>query len=180
MIRFDQGRRRFTYRVVGVAVHDNRVLVHRAGSEPFWTLPGGRAEHGEAAEETLRREMLEELETAVRIERLLWVVENFFEFEGLSYHELGFYFLIGFPPESLPLRAEVFNREDAGVPLHFRWIPVRRAELSDLPLFPRFLAEGLTELPLSVTHVVERDTALHQLGPLRSLSTNGNAEHKKQ
>ncbi len=89
MICFDQGTRRFNYRVVGVAIHDDSVLLHRAAGESFWTLPGGRAEHGETAEQTIRREMLEELETDVHVDRLLWVVENFFEYDGLSYHELA-------------------------------------------------------------------------------------------
>ena len=158
MIRFDQGHRRFNYRIVGVALHNDHVLLHRADHESFWTLPGGRAEHGETAEQTLRREMLEELETEVRIDRLLWVVENFFEYEGLSYHELAFYFLMTFPWGSVPLRAEAFDREDAGVPLRFRWFPVRRDLLAELPLLPGFLPEGLTELPTSVVHIVQRDT----------------------
>jgi ADP-ribose pyrophosphatase YjhB (NUDIX family) len=92
MIRFDQGTRRFNYRVVGVAIHNDAVLLHRADHEPFWTLPGGRAEHGETAEQTIRREMLEELATDVHVVRLLWLVENFFDYEGLSYHELALYF----------------------------------------------------------------------------------------
>ena len=71
MIRFDQGTRRFNYRVVGVAIHDGSVLLHRAAHDPFWTLPGGRAEHGETAEQTLKREMREELETDVHVLRLL-------------------------------------------------------------------------------------------------------------
>ena len=62
------------------------------------------------------------------------------------------------PWGSVPLRAEAFDREDAGVPLRFRWFPVRRDLLADLPLLPGFLPEGLTELPTSVVHIVQRDT----------------------
>jgi ADP-ribose pyrophosphatase YjhB (NUDIX family) len=67
MIRFNEGNRRFNYRVVGVAIHNESVLLHRAGDEPFWTLPGGRAEHGESAAETITREMLEELATTAHV-----------------------------------------------------------------------------------------------------------------
>jgi ADP-ribose pyrophosphatase YjhB (NUDIX family) len=157
MIRFDQGNRRFNYRVVGVAIHDNSVLLHRVDSDPFWTLPGGRAEHGETAEQTIAREMLEELETQVHVERLLWVVENFFEYDGFSYHELSLYFLIRFPPDSMPLRTEAFAGADAGVPLKFRWVPTSREALSALPLRPAFLYQGLIDLPPSAMHVVQRD-----------------------
>jgi ADP-ribose pyrophosphatase YjhB (NUDIX family) len=157
MIRFDQGNRRFNYRIVGVAVHNDSVLLHRADHEPFWTLPGGRAEHGETAEQTLKREMLEELETEVRVDRLLWVVENFFEYDGLSYHELALYFLIRFPQGSAPLSSDAFDGAEADMPLRFRWFPVRRETLAALPLFPAFLPRGLTDLPRSPEHIVQRD-----------------------
>jgi len=157
MIRFDQGNRRFNYRVAGVAIHNDSVLLHRADHESFWTLPGGRAEHGETAEDTIRREMREELETDVHVDRLLWVVENFFEYDGLRYHELAQYFLIRFPEGTAPLRAEAFDRINAGVRFRFRWFPVRRDELDELALFPAFLSRGLTDLPRSVVHIVERE-----------------------
>src|SRR5688572_14597961 len=112
MIRFDEGMRRFNYRVVGVAIHDGSVLLHRADHEPFWTLPGGRAEHGETAEATIRREMREELATDVDVVRLLWFVENFFDYEGLHYHEIALYFLLRFPPGSAPLEVEAFDGAD--------------------------------------------------------------------
>src|SRR5262245_5201710 len=117
MIRFDQGNRRFNYRVVGVAIHTDSVLLPRADDAPLWTLPGGRAEHGETAEQTIKREMVEELETDVHVNRLLWVVENFFEYDGLSYHELALYFLIRLPQGAAPLGAEAFDRIDGDVPL---------------------------------------------------------------
>lgn len=157
MIRFDQGNHRFNYRVVGVAIHNDSVLLHRADHEPFWTLPGGRAELGETAEQTITREMLEELQTDVDVDRLLWVVENFFEYGGVSYHELALYFLIHFRPGSAPLRSEAFDGIEGDMPLRFRWFPIRREALVPLPLLPAFLPEGLTALPHSPVHVVHRD-----------------------
>jgi ADP-ribose pyrophosphatase YjhB (NUDIX family) len=158
MIRFDQGNRRLNYRVVGVAIHNDSVLLDRADHEPFWTLPGGRAEHGETAEATIRREMREELDTDVDVIRLLWFVENFFDYEGLQYHEIALYFLLRLPSGSAPLSVEAFDSSDAGVPLKFRWFPILRQELAGLPLSPAFLPEALTDLPTSVVHIVQRDT----------------------
>jgi ADP-ribose pyrophosphatase YjhB (NUDIX family) len=158
MIRFDQGARRFNYRVVGVAIHNDTVLLHRADHEPFWTLPGGRAEHGETAEQTITREMAEELAADIHVDRLLWVVENFFEYDGLSYHELALYFLVRFRPGSAPLDSEAFDGVESDMPLRFRWFPLQRDALVALPLLPAFLPEGLTALPRSVVHLVHRDT----------------------
>jgi ADP-ribose pyrophosphatase YjhB (NUDIX family) len=158
VIQFDQGGRRFNYRVVGIAIHDGAVLLHRAGDEPFWTLPGGRAEIGETAEQTIRREMQEELSTDVEVLRLLWFVENFFDHDGLSYHEIALYFLIRFPPGSMPMARSVFEATDGGTTLGFQWVPLEGETLANLPLLPSFLAVGLRELPASVTHIVHRDT----------------------
>jgi ADP-ribose pyrophosphatase YjhB (NUDIX family) len=94
MITFDKGLTRFTYRIVGVALYNNHVLLHKAVHENFWSLPGGRAELLEPATETLKREMREELGVEIAVERLLWVLENFFEYEGIAHHEVGLYFLM--------------------------------------------------------------------------------------
>jgi 8-oxo-dGTP pyrophosphatase MutT (NUDIX family) len=159
VIRFDQGTRRFNYRIVAVAIHNGRVLLHRADHEPFWTLPGGRAEHGETAEQTIKREMSEELGTSIEVVRLLWLVENFFEYDGLDYHELALYFLIRLPPGSAPLNLRAFDATDSGTLLRFKWFSVEREQLASLPLLPAFLPEGLTNLPTSVIHVVQREAA---------------------
>jgi ADP-ribose pyrophosphatase YjhB (NUDIX family) len=158
VIRFDNDGRRFNYRIVGVAIHDGLVLLHRAGDEPFWTLPGGRAEMGEPAEQTIRREMQEELSTDVEVVRLLWLVENFFDFDNLSYHELALYFLIRFPPDSAPITQSAFESTDGDTRLQFKWFPIHEHTLCSLPLFPSFLAPNLRNLPTSITHIVHRDT----------------------
>src|SRR5690606_33744841 len=96
----------FQMRVAGLGFCDGHLLVHRAVHETFWTLPGGRAEFGEDSAQTLRREMMEELGVEVTVGRLLWVVENFFSYEGSDWHELGFYYLMELPGQ-FP-----FDRED--------------------------------------------------------------------
>src|SRR6218665_1129428 len=102
LIRINQGRKaRFNYRVAGLGFREGHVLVHRAVHEPFWTFPGGRAEVGETSEETLKREMVEELGVIADIGPLLWVAENFFHYEGKDWHELGFYYRMELP-ESFP------------------------------------------------------------------------------
>ena len=71
----------FNYRVVGIVIHNGRVLAHRGEDEGFWTLPGGHAELLEPAALTLKRELREELGIEVEVGRLVWVVENFLHME---------------------------------------------------------------------------------------------------
>ena len=61
MITYDVGQIRFNYRVVGVAVEDGHVFLHRDAIDDFWAMPGGRAELQEEAAEcsAAKAEMLE-------------------------------------------------------------------------------------------------------------------------
>jgi ADP-ribose pyrophosphatase YjhB (NUDIX family) len=157
MIRFDQGNHRFNYRVVGIALHNNQILLHQGAGENFWTLPGGRVEFGEEATQTLKREMQEELEIQIEVTRLLWVVENFFDYDNKNYHELSFYFLMRLPDTSKYLaQAGPYHCAEAGSDLIFRWFPNRADVLSDLPVYPSFLQTELQQLPESTLHRIHR------------------------
>jgi ADP-ribose pyrophosphatase YjhB (NUDIX family) len=157
MITFDRDNIRFTNRIVGIAYDGDRVLLHRAISDDFWAMPGGRAELLETAAETLRREMREEMNEEVTVERLVWIAENFFEYGPRSFHEIGFYFLMHLPPAS-PLRqkAEPFYGQEGDLQIIFQWFPVETLE--QVYLFPAFLRTGLKNLPTSTVHIVQRDS----------------------
>lgn len=66
--------------VVAAIIHDaeGHVFATQRGYgewEGWWEFPGGKMEAGEGPEEALRREIWEELETRVAIERLVTTVE---------------------------------------------------------------------------------------------------------
>lgn len=157
IVSFGDGGRRFNFRAAAVIIDEERVLLHRAEYEDFWSLPGGRVEMLEDSREGLRREMLEELGEEVEIGRLVWLGENFFGFLFTDFHELGMYFEVALPEESeLRRRAEEWwVEEDNGVKICFRWFEV--AEAPGLPIVPGFLREGLGALPEGTAHVVYRD-----------------------
>ncbi len=98
-------------RTAGICLDGERVLLYRAEFEDVWSLPGGRIEMLELAKDALRREMFEELGEEVKVGRLVWTVENFSEHQGVSYHELGLYFLVSVPESSrLPLSGRQVRR----------------------------------------------------------------------
>jgi ADP-ribose pyrophosphatase YjhB (NUDIX family) len=156
----------FLCRVAGVAVVDDRVLLHRSVHDDFWALPGGRLEVGETMSEALRREMREEVEVDVEVGRLLWVIENFFDHYPLdqppdtslrsAHHELGFYYVMGVP-EQLVSTPSFAGGELIGTPaefpLEFRWFD--RRVLCDADLRPAALCDLLSQpLPSGVATVV--------------------------
>jgi ADP-ribose pyrophosphatase YjhB (NUDIX family) len=162
IITFKPGEIRFTYRVGGILLQHEHVLCQSAGEEGFWFLPGGRAEVGEPARVTLLREMQEELGEAVQLERLLYVVENFFTDAHDAWHELGLYFLLSAPADSfLSHHLETFTRlDEVGNSLRFDWLPIARLEA--FALYPPFFQKALQDLPAYPVHVEEHRSRLEQ------------------
>jgi len=158
MITFRKGNLKFTFRVAAVIIRDGHVLLQHAVQQGHWFLTGGRAELRESTAETITREIREELGIEVRIERLLWVVENFFELAEILHHELGLYFLVSIPDDAyLNNSGQSFIKTDAdaGAELVFQWHPLDK--LAAAPLYPSFLQEALKSLPEVTEHIVHVD-----------------------
>jgi ADP-ribose pyrophosphatase YjhB (NUDIX family) len=153
-----RGEKRFRVRVVAAIIHEGRVLLQTFADhdDAFWVLPGGNAEVNEPAVDGLIREMKEELGEAVRVDRLLWVVDNFFRFGQADWHEIGLYWLATLPAGSPLLKLESFAGEERpGVKFTCRWHDIDC--LSGVRLLPSFLAGGLAALPASPQYLVHRD-----------------------
>lgn len=152
MITFtDDSGSRFNYRVAAAIVDGERILLHRAKTDDYWTLPGGRAEMGETSRESLSREMREELGCDVQIERLLWLAEYFFDYRDAPCHEIALYFLVTLPEGDEKLRTNSFEVEDGGAELLFQWPPL--ASVSDMEIYPAFLRKALQSPPNTPVHI---------------------------
>ncbi len=155
MITFQHAEGVFSFRAAGVIVHGGNVLLHRAEHDAFWVLPGGRVEFGEDAAVAVVREIKEELLVDAATERLLWVVENFFEYNERQCHGLEFYFLLSLPPDSgLYGRTEAWTGQEETCTLIFQWFPFDA--LGEMELYPAFLKQALLSLPEQPQHIVQR------------------------
>ena len=173
MLYFSVGTGRFILRTAGVVFQNNRVLLHQVEGWDFWALPGGRVRHLETTEQALKREMQEETESPVQIERLLWVAENFFQHEEGSgpthptfltpSHEIGFYYLCRFPEPSPLYEQDTFLGEENGHTIIFKWYPF--TALETCPLYPAFLRKALQTPPTHTTHVCIREGTLTHSTP---------------
>ena len=77
--------------VVAAVIHDagGRIFATQRGYgdwKGWWEFPGGKMEAGESAEEALQREIREELETHIAIERLVTTVEYDYPTFHLTMH----------------------------------------------------------------------------------------------
>ena len=144
------------YRVAGVCIQDGHVLLHRDDKADFWVMPGGRPRLFESSLDALVREMKEEITTHIEVLRLLWVVENFFEYIGEPTHEISFYYQMLLPEESPYRDVKMdFTGQEGDVTLLFHWF--RIDEIERVRLLPTFLRTALSALPDSPVHVIHVD-----------------------
>jgi len=113
-------------------LEDDELLLIRRGNPPFqgyWSVPGGKVNWGEPLEDALKREIREELQVEVEVEKLAGIVESIIEENGeVKYH----YILIDY-----------FCRISSGSPkassdaVEVRWVPL--SEIQRLEVTPSLI-----------------------------------------
>ena len=138
----------FICRVGAIIIDDDKLLMVKNDSVDYYYTVGGRIQFSETTEAAVVREVYEETNIRMLVERLAFIHENFFNEsfldEGLvekPFHELAFYYLMK-PPNRLN---EILCRSYSisGEPERLHWLPI--AELGNYKLYPEFLK---TQLPL--------------------------------
>lgn len=133
-------------------MNGDRVLVRRHVDHDlqrvFFRPPGGAIEYGEHSRDAARREMQEEIGADVANLRLLGCVENIFQHEGETGHEIVFVYRADFVDQSLYGREQIDGQEADGQDFVAYWLPLA-AFIPDQPLYPAALA-GLLTVPAPV------------------------------
>ena len=142
MINFQKDNNKFNYRVSGILVQSGKLLLHKITTNHRWMLPGGRAEFLEDSKETLVREFEEELNCKIEVKNLKFVIENFFEYKKLDYHELEFIHAVELKEGTIPF--ERFIIKEFGVEFEFQWFSFE--EMKNVIVKPDCLAQPLENL----------------------------------
>jgi 8-oxo-dGTP pyrophosphatase MutT (NUDIX family) len=158
----------FNYRTCGIAINNGRVLAVKIAPYDFWLFPGGRIEYLESSKAALEREIKEELNMPCQIGRLLWLAEDFYNFENQKTHELCYYYLIDFPDSK-----EIYEKEEwvvnepqklheSAKKLTFQWIPLET--LDKVNLIPHYVKVKLDSIPeeinlLIINHLISKENS---------------------
>lgn len=113
-------------RTVGVLVRDAKLLVQRERDGSEYASPGGHVKIGETTADGLVREFKEETGADIKVEKLLWTEECFWEWNGTQAHNIAFYYLIQLADESdIPDTGEFeSNKDNCNVVLG--WMPIKK------------------------------------------------------
>lgn len=148
----------FSYRVAGILVHNEMVLLQRPVGESGFAAPGGHVAFGETTRETLIREFREETGAVISVGDLVAVGELFFPWfkGGKTCHQICLYYHVSLD-DSLRIPLEgVFGSEDSlndeTLAVEFCWIPI--ASLDGLKLYPDRLKEVTGREESAVLHFV--------------------------
>ncbi|MFK7603639.1 NUDIX hydrolase [Deinococcus sp. SM5_A1] len=127
----------FALRAGVVCVRDDQALVISGDWFDFRYLPGGNVAVGEDTAASAAREFEEEAGVKAGPLRLLAVMEHFFELNGESWHQVGFYYRMDAPSQvpDGPFR----QRDDARVVMD--WVPIQ--QMNQLRVMPPGLQEAL-------------------------------------
>ncbi len=168
MITFEKESNVFSYRVAGVAINKNSVLLQKSVLEAFWFLPGGRCEFLEVSKDALIREMKEETGLKVKIVRPLYFVENFFFLNEKHYHEICIFYLMEFPSDSkIIFEKNTFRGKERVLctehgPFYnkylspiFKWVDLD--DIEKLSVYPLFLRKSLKDIKAFPEHIINFD-----------------------
>ena len=146
----------FNYRVCALILNEKKVLAMHDERLPYYYLPGGRVGFHETAEKAILREIEEELGIYAKIDKAVWLNQNFFT-EDVSkekYHELCIYYLLDVSGTSLLERGEKFVVYEGMKKLEFEWLAFER--LKQEYIYPLFIKDKIFCIPHELTIITEQ------------------------
>jgi 8-oxo-dGTP pyrophosphatase MutT (NUDIX family) len=137
------GNKKIRVKTICLFCDDNDIFVSKAYDsvkKDFYFRPiGGTNEFGEYSEDTLKREISEELGTTIKNIKLETVCENIFTCDGLDGHEIVFIYSAEFVDEKYYERKIFEIKEDNGEIFEACWINEEEFGSRKLRLVPEKL-----------------------------------------
>ena len=141
--RTKAGNTVFGVRATALIIQNRKLLVTKDRGK-YYTI-GGAMQVNERTEEAVVREVREELGVKAEARQLAFVVENRFEQDGISYHNVEFHYLVDLLDDA-PL---IMQEDEKSQPCE--WIDLD--QLQDFQLVPTFLKTALPDWDGQLRHI---------------------------
>ena len=145
----------FKFRVSGLIIRNNKILLVDMDDSGFLCLPGGYVELGETTEEAVKRELIEEIGKDIVVKIYLGVVEIYFINKfSKKMHEISFYYLMDFVSCDVEESNFTLIEKDKGhnIKLDFKWINID--EIDNFDIRPKFLKDLFKNNNLEFSHLI--------------------------
>jgi ADP-ribose pyrophosphatase YjhB (NUDIX family) len=135
-------------RAIAICVfrNGNRILAGEGfdsiKQQAFYRPLGGMIEFGERSDQTIQRELMEEIKAEVTGLRYLGVLENIFIYEAEKGHEIVIVYDGQFVDRSLYEKTTIHG-DEFGAPFRAVWVELNTIGPGKPPLYPNGLAELL-------------------------------------
>ncbi len=148
----------FSYRVAGICIQDEKVLLQKPTNDTAFAFPGGHVTFGESNEQTLMREFQEEIGADISVGDLKWVGEIFFPWGNKPCHQICLYYIVEINSENIPTQGMFMGQEQIEgqkFKLEFHWVPLD--ELKNIEVYPTNIVELMNHMEYGVQHFIYRE-----------------------
>ena len=149
---FRAPNQRCNFRVAGVLLRGDRILVQRERDGNEYALPGGHVIFGETSEQSLIREFKEETGADISVNRIAWIEECFWRDNCRGeVHTLVFYYPVALEGAS-SISDDYFAAHLDNNNVVVEWKSI--SELRDVVFYPGHILAQLPDIPTRTEHFI--------------------------
>ena len=153
-IQFQVDEKKFNCRVIGICIKENKIFLSKMKTDDYWTFVGGKVAFGESTDMAILREYKEEIGVHLQTDKLLAVIENFFELEGDDWHQYIFFYQLRDDNNVLEFfegERQIADEENAV----YKWFDL--SQLEEVKIKPDCAKTVLKNMSQNVQHHINRD-----------------------
>lgn len=148
----------FSYRVGGILIHNDKILLQRPKNDDY-SIIGGHVSRMELTEDSLKREFEEELHAKIEVDGLIAVGEIFFPWGKRPCHQISLYYKVHLCDlESIPLEGIFHGYDDLDnerINLDFCWVPLEELR-NGVKVYPLELIPHILNDTKEIVHFVSK------------------------
>ena len=132
-----------------IIIKNNKVLLHKNDNRDNYCLPGGGVHFLESSEEAIIREIKEETGLDIKIDKCVSTIENLFEKDGITFHEIYFIYRGSFK-DDIDTSKVIENVE--GKPIKYGFVDIDK--IDDYYILPVVISDIIKN---NTSHIINRE-----------------------